>query len=146
MKYIASLVFLFLLSSCMTPTERLNRISIGMVKGEVAAILGEPVSTASQGRTEIFSYRLSTPEQRTWTGGSSEYYVRFVDGCVESFGRKGDFDSTKNPMIEVKTDSKVKIDSSGDLYTELKKLDELKKQGIITDQEFDTQKAKLLNR
>ena len=31
-----------------------------------------------------------------------------------------------------------------DLYSELKKLDELRKQGILTDQEFDAQKKKLL--
>jgi outer membrane protein assembly factor BamE (lipoprotein component of BamABCDE complex) len=136
----------------MTPTSRLNKISVGMTKEQVIAAIGEPVSKAAQGGAEVFRYHLSTPEQMMWTGGHNEYYVRFVEGRVESFGRMGDFDSTKNPTIEVRTDSnvqsdsKVKIDDSGDLYTELKKLDELKKQGIITEQEFETQKKKLLDR
>jgi uncharacterized lipoprotein YajG len=34
--------------------------------------------------------------------------------------------------------------AAGDLYEQLKKLDELKRQGILTDQEFDSQKRKLL--
>ena len=34
----------------------------------------------------------------------------------------------------------------GDLYAELKKLDELRKEGILTDQEFGTQKKKLLEK
>lgn len=42
--------------------------------------------------------------------------------------------------------TKVKIEDSGDLYTELMKLDQLRKDGIITDQEFETQKKKLLER
>jgi hypothetical protein len=31
-----------------------------------------------------------------------------------------------------------------DVYGELKKLDELRKEGIITDEEFQTQKTKIL--
>jgi hypothetical protein len=33
-----------------------------------------------------------------------------------------------------------------DLYTELMKLDDLRKRGILTDEEFEAQKAKLLAR
>lgn len=141
-----------LLTACMTPTSRLNKISVGMTQAEGTAAIGEPVSKAAQGDAEVFRYHLSTPEQIMWTGGYNEYFVRFVGGRVESFGRMGDFDSTKNPTVEVQTeskvqsDSKVKIDDSGDLYSELKKLDELRKLGIITDQEFEAEKKKLLER
>ena len=34
--------------------------------------------------------------------------------------------------------------SKPDLYTELMKLDDLRKKGILTDEEFDEQKKKLL--
>ncbi|MHB1308686.1 MAG: SHOCT domain-containing protein [Limisphaerales bacterium] len=143
---------LVFISGCMTPVSRLNRISVGMTKAEVTAAIGKPVSTAAHGGGEVFRYHLSTPQQIMWTGGNDEYFVRFVDGRVESFGKMGDFDSTKNPTLEVKTDSKVSkdskvtIDGSGDLYTELKKLEELRKDGIITQEEFDVQKKKLLDK
>jgi len=39
-----------------------------------------------------------------------------------------------------------KVGDSSDVYDELKKLDELRKSGIITDQEFDAQKKKILER
>jgi uncharacterized lipoprotein YajG len=39
-----------------------------------------------------------------------------------------------------------KAGDSSDVYDELKKLDELRKSGIITDQEFDAQKKKILER
>jgi hypothetical protein len=38
----------------------------------------------------------------------------------------------------------AKLAGAGDLYEHLKRLDELKKDGILTDQEFDVQKKKLL--
>jgi hypothetical protein len=45
----------------------------------------------------------------------------------------------------VRTDVQVHGDSSQkDLYTELMKLDDLRRKGIITDAEFDVQKKKLL--
>lgn len=146
------LAITLLAPGCMTPTSRLNRISVGMTKEEVTNAIGQPVSTAAQGGAEVFRYHLSTPEQVMWTGGYNEHFVRFVGGRVESYGRMGDFDSTKNPTVEVKTDSKVssdsnvKIDASGDLYTDLKKLEDLRKDGILTQEEFDAEKKKLLER
>lgn len=43
-----------------------------------------------------------------------------------------------------KSHVKAKLAGAGDLYEQLKKLGELKRQGILTDQEFDAQKEKLL--
>jgi len=36
--------------------------------------------------------------------------------------------------------------SAGDIYPQLKHLEELRKSGILTDQEFDAQKKKILGR
>lgn len=44
------------------------------------------------------------------------------------------------------TDLRTKEESAPDLYTELTKLDDLRKKGIITDAEFEAAKKKLLNR
>lgn len=76
------------------------------------------------------------------------YYVRFVDGSVESYGRKGDFDSTKDPAVEVR-EVRVEGDSGEepcDLYSELKKLEELRADGLLTAEEFEAQKKKVLER
>jgi hypothetical protein len=78
------------------------------------------------------------------------YYVRLVNGKVESFGRTGDFDSTKTPTVRLESDQTVRqnvgVKGSTDVYTELKKLKELKDSGIITDAEFESQKKKLLEK
>ena len=50
--------------------------------------------------------------------------------------------------IEVKSETRIKTEPamSSDYYAELVKLDDLRKRGIITDVEFDTQKKKLLGK
>jgi hypothetical protein len=40
----------------------------------------------------------------------------------------------------------LKVEGSGDLYIELKKLNELKDSGILTEEEFQKQKQKLLEK
>lgn len=84
---------------------------------------------------------------RGWT---KPYYVRLINGKVESYGRTGDFDSTKTPTVRLESDQSIKQDvqvkGSGYLYTELKKLKELKDSGVITEGEFQAQKKKLLEK
>ena len=50
-----------------------------------------------------------------------------------------------NRNISVDIKSKDQSEKSKDVYTELIKLDDLRKKGIITDAEFEAQKKKLLN-
>jgi hypothetical protein len=73
-----------------------------------------------------------------------------VNGRVESYGRTGDFDSTKAPTVRIETDERIKADvglqDSGDLYTELNKLKELKDSGIITEEEFMAAKKKMMDK
>ena len=51
-----------------------------------------------------------------------------------------------NSLIEIKSDIRTKDESisSNDVYSELIKLDDLRKKGIITEAEFDAQKKILL--
>jgi len=53
-------------------------------------------------------------------------------------------EKSEDVKVDVKLDNTSAI--GNDLYTELSKLDDLRKRGIITDEEFNTQKQKLLNR
>ena len=48
----------------------------------------------------------------------------------------------QNRLLEMERQQK---EEKKDLYTELMKLDELKQKGIITEEEFDTQKKKILS-
>jgi hypothetical protein len=51
----------------------------------------------------------------------------------------------KTDKISADIRTKDETDKKLDLYTELTKLDDLRKKGLITDQEFESQKQKLLN-
>lgn len=55
-------------------------------------------------------------------------------------------DPRADTVIEVRSQSTSSPAAQADTYTELLKLDDLRKRGIITDQEFDDQKAKILSR
>jgi hypothetical protein len=47
---------------------------------------------------------------------------------------------------KISTDVRTKEDKAPDLYTELTKLDDLRKKGIITEEEFAAQKKRLLEK
>jgi len=135
---------------CSSSRIAFENISLGMSKEEVRQKLGNPISTAAQGRTEYYIYnskpagRIAPFPGEKW----DDYYVRFVDGSVESFGKNGDFDSTKTPTLRIETNERkdIHIKDSGDLYTELKKLKELKDSGIITEDEFASRKREILKK
>ncbi len=121
-----------------------------MTKDEVVKVMGEPASVSAQGGAEYLNYALSETDDEAFMGFTRQYFVRLINGKVESYGRSGDFDSTKTPTVRIESDQTVKqnveIKGSADLYTELKKLKELKDSGIITDAEFESQKKKLLEK
>ena len=112
--------------------------------------MGPPTSTSAQGTREYLNYALSETDDHAFAGITTPYYVRLINSKVESYGRAGDFDSTKTPTVRLETDEKIKQDvnvkGSGDLYTDLKKLKELKDSGVITETEFQAQKKKLLEK
>ena len=112
--------------------------------------MGKPISTSAQGEgLEYLNFALSETSDEAFHGYTRPYFVRLVNGKVESFGRLGDFNSTQTPTVRIETDSLVKADikNSGqkDLYTELQKLKALKDEGVLTDDEFAKAKRKLLS-
>ncbi len=95
-----ALMSLALLSACSTSSTALNKLSVGMSKGEVLKILGTPESTRANRSVEFLVYslteRIARPgEAIAPIGIDGKYFVKLVDGKVESYGRLGDFDSTK---------------------------------------------------
>ncbi len=121
-----------------------------MTKEQVIQVMGKPISTSAKGQGwEYLNFALSETSDDAFYGRTTPYYVRLVNGKVESFGRQGDFDSTQPPTVRVETDSTVKADvkSTGqkDLYTELQKLKALKDEGVLSEEEFAKAKQKLLS-
>jgi hypothetical protein len=151
-----------LLAGCES-SEKLNSIQIGMSKDQVQSILGTPDSTSAQANVEYLTYYLDTDSHSR----DQAYMIRLVNGKVESFGRfaqlfdlynrpvtsaipgQPDFpQSTYNPVGPMQPGAAfVGTYSAGtrtDLAAELTKLKALKDQGVLTDEEFQKAKAKLL--
>jgi len=120
----------------------MNQLSVGMTKAEAVAILGEPRHTSANDNVEYLSYMLRDGIVR------EPYYVRIVNGKVNSFGRPGDFDSTKPPTIRIEKDetANVKVEEKPILYNELQKLKGLKEQGLMTEEEFESKRKEMLKK
>ena len=57
-------------------------------------------------------------------------------------GGTGDFDSTQKPTTKIEIDENIKVQ---DLYTKLRKLKELRDEGILTEEEYQAQKKRALS-
>ncbi len=64
----------------------LARVNIGMSKSAVTSCLGQPCYATGEGKTEVYHYRFV--EGGRPFGKTSGYYVRIVDGQVESYGKE----------------------------------------------------------
>ena len=139
---------------CASTPEALGNVQVGMTKAEVVRTLGQPQSVSSQSGTEYLTYSycvdkcVAPPIYRIYV----PFFVRLRAGTVESFGRVGDFDSTKTPTTRVEIDRRdritqdIRVQDSGDMYVELKKLKDLLDTGVITQAEFDAKKKKILEK
>lgn len=142
-----------LLSGCMAAVfgtaDQLNQLSVGMSKEEVLKKLGPPKSTAAAEGIEYMQYRWVKTVIAADGNFPEDYYVGIKNGRVDSFGRRGDFDTTKLPTRRIEIDQTVRQPDAPkptkDLYVELKKLQDLKEAGILTEAEFDVRKKKLLD-
>jgi len=118
-----------------------DRIAVGFSKEQVEKALGKPDTIAVQGKTEDWKY-----EDDSW------YFVRFIDAKVESFGSSGDFDSTKDKTEKIIIDkidritSDKTVNTSFDLATEISKLDKLKKDGLISAEDYELLKKKAIEK
>jgi hypothetical protein len=153
-----------LLAGCESSTK-LNEIHIGMTKDQVQSILGTPDSTSAQANVEYMTYYLSAD---AGYGRDQPYMVRLVDGKVESFGRFAQLFDLYNRPVTSATPGQPNFPSLGinsvnammpapapaysngagirtDLAGQLQQLKALKDQGVLTDEEFQKAKQKLLS-
>lgn len=102
--------FVLLLSlgfvGCAT-TSTINNISLGMTKVEVIKTIGNPNSISAKGDLEYLKYNFAPLiRDADDSRNSYDYFVRLVNGKVESYGKVGDFDSTKDPALDIKLNVK----------------------------------------
>ena len=144
-----AVVSALLLTGCVSRSDKISDVRIGMPKDEVLKVMGPPKSTSAQDRAEYLIYFLFEQVSPIGSGGYWRYYVRLVDGKVESFGRFGDFDTIKTPTLRTESTSRVTAEvfssEKKDIATELQKLKALKDAGALTEDEFARAKQKLLS-
>jgi outer membrane protein assembly factor BamE (lipoprotein component of BamABCDE complex) len=143
MKYILSLVLIFAIFGCAN-SSKISEVQIGMTKNQVVEVMGKPVSISAMNGTEYLNYKLSETDNDAYYGFTSPYYVRLINGKVDSFGRMGDFNSTKTPTVKIEKDENINVQGNNDLYTELHKLKELRDEGILSEEEYGIQKKKVM--
>ena len=103
MKLVMLFIAAILLASCGTVTHYgsrpdLSQIAMGMSQQEVVAALGKPEEISAQGGLVYLTYTWAPWYDHNGADGNKEYYfVRLIENKVESYGKKGDFDSTKPP-------------------------------------------------
>lgn len=105
----------------------------------------------SQGKIAIPITMIAHPVGIMGDWASWEYQFRVVDKTDPEARRtalvpKADFVIEKNEKISSDIHTKDDTDKKPDLYSELTKLDDLRKRGLITDVEYDSEKQKLLNK
>jgi hypothetical protein len=157
---ILGLFIAVLLAGCAS-SAKLNDIHIGMTKDEVKLILGTPDSTSAQANVEYMTYYL---DAQSGYGRDQPYMIRLVNGKVESFGRFSQLFDLYNRPVTSATPGQPNFPQLGtslavqspvaespslpprpDLVAQLQQLKALRDQGVLTDEEFQRAKAKLLS-
>lgn len=134
-------------------TYMLTRADRAGIFGNTAALKAGVIREASefaekQGKVAI---PLSSNETPVYPGhfATFEYQFRVVD--------KNDPEAKRTSLVpradlviekteKISADVRTKEDKTPDLYTELTKLDDLRKRGVITEEEFAAQKKRLFER
>ena len=96
-----ALVLLLWAAGCSTSAAAMNNLRIGMSYNQVIGQLGQPNTLSAQGEVTVARYWLWEP-----SGGHTWYFVKLVGDKVTSFGRMGDFDSTKDPTLNLNVNEK----------------------------------------
>jgi hypothetical protein len=86
-----------------------------MTKAEVLRVMGQPQSVSAKDGLEYLLYTLGEGMKVTNDASGRTnfdqvknlYFVRLKGGAVESFGRVGDFDSTKIPETKQTIDVNI---------------------------------------
>ncbi len=116
-----------------------------MGKSEVVALLGLPDNTRAQSNVEYLTYFLRT----STSARDLPYMVRLVDARVESFGRFFPLPDSYNRSVAsaapaLGMGAVMPYSMNTDILTQLQQLKALKDQGVLTEEEFQRAKQRLL--
>ena len=147
------LVPIVMMVGCQGPS--FERISRGMTRDEVILALGNPDRVALDGPDEFLIYNSTNKALAMASMGflwvDDEYYVKLTSGKVSSFGVKrygesrNEFESS-NPSQRIQVDQKSTSTLTFDLATELAKLDKLKKDGLISAEDYEVLKKRAIEK
>ena len=120
-----------------------------MTPQEVVAIMGQPHQTSAKDGCVYYIYHALVLDA-IWC--HDEYhYVRFINNRVDSYGKQGDFDSTKDNRIKVSIDNTtttrtITDENEGDeSWNKLQQLKKMRDSGLITDEEFQNKKKEIID-
>ena len=88
MKYTFIGLLALVLLGCAT-AHKINGVQLGMTKEEILTAIGKPVSISAKDGTEYLNYRFSETDVHARRGRTTRYFVRLVNGKVDSYGRHG---------------------------------------------------------
>jgi len=120
---------LLMLVGCAGTASKTNQLSLGMTTSQVVEVMGEPTSSRATDGIEYMVYRLTAGStagtnagcaalgvitfgmayavRPECTGGERvDYFAQFKDGKLISYGKVGDFNSTKNPALDLNIKNK----------------------------------------
>ena len=162
MLVLSSVIMISCVAGCANPgivrlssdTYMLSRTDKGGVFGNASAMKADVIReanefAASQGKVDL---PLSLNESPMYIGhfASVDYQFRVVDNSDPaarslSLVPRPDVVIEKTERRAVDVNAKDQTDRPKDVYAELLKLDELRKRGILSQEEFEAQKKKLLD-
>ena len=85
-RIIVVILLVAFLLGCAGTHQKINNLKIGMTKQDVIETIGDPDTTSASGNVEYLKYRINVGLVY-----SDEYLVRLLDGKVDAYGQKGDF-------------------------------------------------------
>ena len=155
------LIVLFTLAICSMSYARrvakyMSQLQEGMTAEEVVSIMGKPESVSTINGCTYYNYLDQRLDPIYFYIHETWYYVRFIYGYVDSFGKRGDFDSTKDSKQTIDINVNTTTSSSSpqnnsstsivdDEVTRLKKLKLMLDEGLISQEEYDSKRKEILN-
>lgn len=149
--------FILLLVSCIgfplcarRVSKFMTQLQVGMTTEQVVKIMGTPESVSTINSCVYYNYLDQRMDPIVMYMHETWYYVRFINGLVDSFGQKGDFDSTKDDKqvidinISTNDESSEKNQSNIDALEILRKLKIMLEEGLITEEDYNSRKQSLL--
>jgi hypothetical protein len=121
---ISILISTAVLSGCAGTSSKTNQLSLGMSRADAIAAMGQPTTARAVDGTEYLVYKLTPGTgvgkgigcafagfatfgvayavDDNCTGGTPfEFFLQFRESKLISYGRVGDFNSTKNPTVDI---------------------------------------------